>query len=274
MMGSRTLSVSGEVACALLGPQRFHQFQVGGPVGRIQPEEKAYCSREETVASRMESMPITGLRCVPLLAAICLTKGEISQPSRMPRVPPNRISRTDSLRNWPRISLLRAPRALRSPISRVRLITALWESIPPRADGMLEGALEITCSGLDETRRALQDPRATILEEMGLALALRMLADETSARSGFSLLLDIPEQIGDLTPDVEQCFNRVALEALENIDKHAVTAEVLVRLKRENNLLALTVSDDGAGFVPSQEPSDRQFDLTRMRERAELVGAY
>ncbi|MCJ7622081.1 MAG: histidine kinase, partial [Anaerolineaceae bacterium] len=61
-------------------------------------------------------------------------------------------------------------------------ITAIWESIPPRAAGMLERALEITRSGLDETRRTLQDLRAAPLEEMGLALALRLLAEETTSR--------------------------------------------------------------------------------------------
>ncbi|MCJ7622082.1 MAG: ATP-binding protein [Anaerolineaceae bacterium] len=65
----------------------------------------------------------------------------------------------------------------------------------------------------------------------------------------------------------------MAQEALENIDRHASAARVSVRLKREKGILMLSVSDDGAGFDSTRRPSERQFGLTGMRERAELVGA-
>ena len=45
---------------------------------------------------------------------------------------------------------------------------------------MLEQSLVTIRSGLDETRRALQALRATPLEDLGLALAIRTLAEEVA----------------------------------------------------------------------------------------------
>ncbi len=48
---------------------------------------------------------------------------EMPQARRIPMKPPKTLSRIDSVRNWTRISRLRAPMALRRPISRVRSVT-------------------------------------------------------------------------------------------------------------------------------------------------------
>ena len=49
----------------------------------------------------------------------------INQPSKMPMTPPSRLRNKDSTRNWTMISRLRAPTALRRPISRVRSVTEI-----------------------------------------------------------------------------------------------------------------------------------------------------
>jgi len=51
------------------------------------------------------------------------TMNEINQPRAIPITPPIRLSDEDSVRNWIKMSRLRAPSALRKPISRVRSVT-------------------------------------------------------------------------------------------------------------------------------------------------------
>jgi signal transduction histidine kinase len=151
-------------------------------------------------------------------------------------------------------------------------IAALWDPIPSRASAMLERALSITRIGLDETRRALQALRATPLEDLGLALAIRNLAENVAARGALSLDLDLPEQINDLAPEVEQCYYRVAQEALENVIMHANAQRVSVSLRQAEGRLTLEVSDDGLGIAGEATGSEGRLGIKGMRERAELIG--
>jgi signal transduction histidine kinase len=152
-------------------------------------------------------------------------------------------------------------------------LTTVWEPAPDRARQMLEQMQESTRSGLEETRRALSALRAAPLEEMGLPLALRTLAEDFAARHAWSLEIDIPDSLDDMAPEVEQCFYRVAQEALENAARHAGANNLAVRLLRNPEALTLTIQDDGRGFDPQQTLNGYPLGLEVMRERAELIGA-
>lgn len=152
-------------------------------------------------------------------------------------------------------------------------VTTLWDSIPPEANAMLEKSLATIRSGLDETRRALQALRATPLDDLGLSLAIRTLAEETAARGNLLLEIELPEEANTLPPEVEHCFYRVTQEALENVLKHARAQKVSVHLRQVNGRLALTIEDNGEGFRPDTEAQDHHFGIKGMFERAEMVGA-
>jgi signal transduction histidine kinase len=152
-------------------------------------------------------------------------------------------------------------------------ISAIWNEMPPRARAMVEHSLSITRIGLDETRRALQALRATPLDDMGLVLAVRDLAEGAAARASLRLSLDLAGQIGPIPPEVEQCYYRVAQEALENVTKHANATQVSVSLQQADGRLVLQVSDDGVGFSDESATASVQLGITGMKERAELIGA-
>jgi signal transduction histidine kinase len=158
-------------------------------------------------------------------------------------------------------------------VVQIDAVMAVWEPIPPRAREMLEGMLETTRRGLDETRRSLRALRTAPLEEMGLALAVRTLAEDFAARNGMSLDLEIPEDVEKLSPEVEHGFYRVAQEALENVNQHAGAQQVKVKLGKNNGGLLLIVADNGRGFDPDVDASDHQLGLQGMYERAEMIGA-
>jgi signal transduction histidine kinase len=151
-------------------------------------------------------------------------------------------------------------------------IMAAWEPLPDKAHAMLERMLVTTRSGLDETRRALTALRATPLEDIGLALALRALAEDFAARYALELALEVPENLDDLPPEVEQCFYRVAQESLENIARHAQAGWVALHASQRNGPLEMRISDDGLGFDPDEATKDRQLGIKGMYERAELIG--
>ena len=152
-------------------------------------------------------------------------------------------------------------------------VRALWDAEPDRARAMLGNSLASTREGLTETRRALQALRASPLEDIGLGLAVRTLAESTAARLGLDLTLEIDEALGELLPDVEQCFYRIVQESLTNAVQHAGARKIRLVLTKRDGMLRLDISDDGSGFDPHQIDQDSQFGLRGMRERAEMIGA-
>ena len=141
--------------------------------------------------------------------------------------------------------------------------------------GMLERALENTRNGLRETRRALKDLRSQPLEDLGLGIAIRNLAQDAASRAAFDLALDIADTLPALLPDVEQCVFRIAQESLENIVRHAKAGRVSLRLGMQGRRLHLEISDDGIGADLESISLEDKLGLQGMKERAmEIQGLF
>ena len=144
---------------------------------------------------------------------------------------------------------------------------------PDRADELLEHSRGAIREGLIETRRALQALRAQPLEDMGLALAVRMLAESYAERSDLRRSLCIDPDVNEYPAEVQQCVYRIAQEALTNIANHAQASHTEVVLKQEQDQLRLIISDDGCGFDPGRSKAEHHYGLRGMRERADMIGA-
>jgi len=72
--------------------------------------------------------------------------------------------------------------------------------------------------------------------------------------------------------NIKQVFYRIAQEGLNNIFKHAEATKVWFRFSCSEAVVALTVSDDGLGFVQDDVPAGH-LGLGIMHERAESIGA-
>lgn len=149
-------------------------------------------------------------------------------------------------------------------------VRSLWQSAPERSYAMLEDSLLATRSGLTESRKAIQALRASPLEDLGLTLALRNLAESAASRSGAILNFELPVNLEKLAPDVEQCLFRVAQESLENVVRHAEARHITVQLVCEQPRLILSISDDGQGFNPAQVDAHKNFGLKGLRERVAM----
>jgi signal transduction histidine kinase len=152
-------------------------------------------------------------------------------------------------------------------------LNTIWRKDPVRAQQILDQTLAATRGGLQEARRAIQALRAAPLEDLGLALAVRELAESAAARAMLTMDVRAPEEINGLPPEVEQCVYRVAQEAVANAVEHSQAKHLRVELERTGGCLMLTVSDDGCGFDPADAPANGHFGLRGMRERAEMIGA-
>jgi two-component system sensor histidine kinase UhpB len=133
-------------------------------------------------------------------------------------------------------------------------------------------AQEATRAGLDEIRRIARRLRPGVLEELGLASALRSLAAEFT-HHGLTVQHQIPGDLPPLAPEAELVLYRVAQEGLTNTARHALAARAALTLRplppSEGGGVELLVRDDGTGLGTAAEGAG----IRGMRERALLIGA-
>lgn len=149
---------------------------------------------------------------------------------------------------------------------------AYFDLDPQQARALLETSLKSARAGAEETRRALRALRSSDVEDLGLRLAIRKLAESAAARCSLDLELALQDPLPPLPPDVEQTLYRVAQEAIENVVRHARAKKLTLRLFYNNGRTHLIVEDDGMGFDPRAQTNTGRFGLMGMRERAELAG--
>jgi two-component system CheB/CheR fusion protein len=111
----------------------------------------------------------------------------------------------------------------------------------------------------------------SVLEDLGLAAALKALVDEFGRREKMPATFrrrNVPDK---LPSEVAAALYRIAQEALRNIAKHAGHTHVKVMLDTTGRDVRLTVRDSGEGFDQNeiQEPG---LGLISMQERAKLIG--
>jgi signal transduction histidine kinase len=141
--------------------------------------------------------------------------------------------------------------------------------VEPAANDLREIG-ETTQEALGEMRLLLFELRPPLLQEHGLAAALRARLQAVEARSG--LVTDFLSEAEDrLAPDSEQELYRVAQEALNNVLKHAQAGRVSVRLGAANGRAILEIADDGVGFEQAFE-SNGGFGLRGIHEHVERLG--
>lgn len=150
---------------------------------------------------------------------------------------------------------------------------ALWKTQPEKVRTMLTDALATTRTALSESRRAIAALRASPLEDLGLAPALRQMAESAVAHADLELTLEIPAVVDGLDSETEHAIYRIASEAIANVLMHAGARHLKIKIEDSGESVQLTVTDDGRGFDPAQPADDGHFGLYGMGERTRSIGA-
>ncbi len=130
----------------------------------------------------------------------------------------------------------------------------------------IEKGIVSLANAITEVRRISRDLRPGLLDDLGLAPAIKALSKEFGERSGINVkITTVPtkELISDQAKTA--CF-RIAQEALNNISKHADASQVCIDLTTTKKCVTLTVKDNGTGFLRRKKKSCG-IGLTNMRER-------
>lgn len=123
-----------------------------------------------------------------------------------------------------------------------------------------------------DLREAIFELHPYVLEEAGLAAALRAMGQRAARRGSFRLHLDADE---DCRSPRERLLAAVARELFANVVEHASARNVWVGLERSAGGVVLTVRDDGRGFDVLSLPerlADGHIGLASQTERVRSVG--
>jgi PAS domain S-box-containing protein len=145
-----------------------------------------------------------------------------------------------------------------------------------REDGSLpelEESIVIVDEALGRIHELCLELRPSLLDNLGLAAALRWYVDRYRERTGIvAEVLNGFEGRGRLPQELEtQCF-RIAQEALTNVARHARATRVSIQVQCAAEKLVLTIIDNGIGFdtenLLKAESSASTLGLRGMKERA------
>jgi two-component system sensor histidine kinase UhpB len=114
---------------------------------------------------------------------------------------------------------------------------------------------ELARDALDGIRRLALELRPRMLDDLGLAAALRAYVDEWRERTAIAATLDVvlpPDR--SLPNTAEIAIYRMVQEALANVARHARATRVGITLAPETDHLVVEVRDNGKGMDGARSP--------------------
>jgi len=143
-------------------------------------------------------------------------------------------------------------------------------------DQLATNGIEILDSAIQQVRTISYLLHPPLLDESGLASALRIYLDGVSKRSGIKTSLDVqPKNFPRLAAEVETAIFRIIQEALTNVFRHSSATSSWVVLSQEETRVVAMVRDNGKGLAEETaelRPDRIGVGLGGMRERARHFG--
>jgi len=124
---------------------------------------------------------------------------------------------------------------------------------------------------IEDVRRVCNALLPAALDEFGIVSTLRALNSELSSLAGFKAVFENDGSLDRMSKKSQIYLYRIAQEALNNIAKHSRATQVVMKLRRENNIVTLEVSDNGKGFIFDPVSFAQRNGLQNMRERTNLL---
>ena len=146
----------------------------------------------------------------------------------------------------------------------------------PLKDQLVDEGNTIVDRAIQQVRTISYLLHPPLLDEAGLASALRWYVDGATKRSGIHTLLDLqPRNFPRLRAELETAIFRIVQEALTNVFRHSQGSRSWVVLSHEENRILVMVRDNGKGLAEETaelRPDRIGVGLEGMRQRAREFG--
>ena len=126
-----------------------------------------------------------------------------------------------------------------------------------------------------EVRRISRNLRPAELDDLGLASAVRSLAEEFAERTEIDVTIRKPWPDISLSPEITETLYRIIQEALTNVEKHSNASLVTIGCAASSDQIICSISDNGRGFQPDERSKSRTkvggLGIVDMRERLSFL---
>jgi len=129
---------------------------------------------------------------------------------------------------------------------------------------------EVVLDASRSVRHLLRSLHPTVAEDVGLAAALRSLADGIEEEYGLHVQLDLSE-CPEPTNEIKLAVYRIAQEALVNVAKHSLGKRADLRVVSFNGRVVVTIHNRASALDVRLAPG---MGMWLMRERAETLGGH
>lgn len=139
----------------------------------------------------------------------------------------------------------------------------------------LKQLIKVTQVAHSEIRDYIREVRASVNPMQDITYEINKVINLFEYQTGISVELDIAYNISgeEVKPYIYIHLLNIMKEALNNIRKHACAQKVRITMKRVDQRLEVTVSDDGQGFRYTATGSGKEgFGLGIIQERARSIG--
>jgi PAS domain S-box-containing protein len=133
------------------------------------------------------------------------------------------------------------------------------------------GMCQLIDQTVEEVRSMSRRLRPGVLDHLGLLDALEWYTADFERRTRITCIFEHP-RVPLIDGAVATASYRIVQEALTNVARHSSASRVEVLLRVDQDILTLSVIDNGQGFGPEELARAQGLGVAGMRERATLVG--
>jgi PAS domain S-box-containing protein len=154
-----------------------------------------------------------------------------------------------------------------------------------KVPAIVESSQQLTVECVQELRTLSYLLHPPMLDELGLASALKIYVEGIAQRSGIAISTEIEPGLPRLDTDAEMALFRVAQESLSNVLRHSGSKTARIRLANHNGIemkgleingLEMKIIDEGHGIAAKSAEPERQsgmgVGILGMNERINQLG--
>lgn len=141
------------------------------------------------------------------------------------------------------------------------------DSPPP----VLDTANEILSNAINEIRNLSKSLDKEWLEQFRLLENISLEIKRINLTGSITASLETTVGKVALVSDKQLILFRIIQEALQNVIKHSKANKVLIRMSEKEQVLYISIADNGIGYHPEQTATTG-MGILHMRKRAEILG--
>ncbi len=159
----------------------------------------------------------------------------------------------------------------------LQFIRKTIDSEPDQVRAELVEMERLAKDAMRQLRNMLFDLRPVLLETKGLIPALRAYSQRATETERFVVHFQTCGELPSLSNQASSAVFAIVQEAVSNARKHAHAANIWLNVECTEDVLQVTVQDDGKGFEPNEIQASYglrdTMGMINMRERAAMIEA-